>query len=217
MKKLLLIISGAAILLAGCQKTGKISTAALATLADYEYSVYELTSIDWSEQPVSRTRNTVICGTELLMQLSTLQEYNNFSDRYNTLTIGRAEYNDYDNSFNGGIDLWFILQQYNTARNYEWNDIPSKVTYDFFSFSSYCLRFSYSIDKKGVFSYTDTYTAPKQDNLESMPHNELQYMNCKIIELSKERVVIEFPKYAVPDFRTDTFITGSITATYSRR
>lgn len=213
MKRLLLIIGGTFFLLTACQKADKISTAAFATLADYENAVYELKSIEWNGPEISRTKNTALHGMDLYFQLCTMSNYKAI-DGCNKIKFRSAQYSEKDKSYSGNIELGWVIQSYVSS-----SDKPSECAeygnYNDFSFSSYFITFDYKVDKNGGFTYQDTYTYSGSSS--NAPHDERKYLSCRITELSKHTIVVEFPEFAVPDFKTDTFMTGSLTATYSRQ
>jgi|GEM_PF-6534841 len=212
MRKSFYYVAGIIILLSGCTKSGGVSIEALNTLAQYEDSVYDLQSIAWGGKAVSRTRNANLCGNELFMQLSTLDEYNSVRK---DLRINRANFSEKDNCFYGKIELSMPIQSYVWSED-DPHERPSELTYERFFFSKYFISFSYKVDNNGLFTVTDSsYIAP--DANDECPYSEMRYLNCTIKNYSHQVFVVEFPEYCIPDFRTDTFVKGKVTMTYARQ
>ena len=212
MTKSFYLVTGIIILLSGCQKFGNVSIEALNTLAQYEDSVYDLQSIAWEGKAVSRTRNVNLYGRELFMQLSTLSEYNSVRK---DLHINRAVFSEKDNCFYGEIELSMPIQSYAWSEE-DSHERPSELTYERFFFSNYFISFSYKVDNNGLFTVTDSsYIAP--DANDECPYSEMRYLDCTIKNYSENIFVVEFPEYCVPDFRTDTFVKGKVTMTYTRQ
>ena len=195
-------------LLSSCNSPKKVSVEALKTLEEYEGVAYELYSIEWQgENVVARTYNKALSGRELLPQLNMLGGYRVLS---NGLKFSRARLDEEKVEYQGAIEIDYPVQDY--ANGHDAIDSKPSEVASAFVFNSYAFQIPYVVDYRGTISCSK-YSAPSKTS----DLDEKGYLSCSVETLSHDEVVIMIPSFLVPDFITDTFLTGPIKLTYKRK
>lgn len=196
------------VLLSSCNSPKKVSVEALKTLEEYEGVEYELRAFEWQGNGViARTDNKELSGKDLLTQLNKLELYRM---QNNGLKFSRAGLDEEKAEFRGSIEVNFPVQDYSNG-NESMDSKPSEVA-STFSFNSYWFQIPYVVDNTGKISGGE-FSAPAK----STELDEKGFLSCSVETLSHDEVVIMIPGFLVPDFITDTFLTGPIKLTYKRK
>ena len=203
------------LLIAGCSKPKEADTDILEVLARYENAEFVLQSMDWGgDNAVSVTSDVSGKSKHLLPQYMTLQNYCDPFQHSKGLVFSSVRQSQPEDDFTGTIEVTLIVQEfmedtYNKERN-----IPSVIA-SFPGFSTFFIHFKYRISPEGELSYDSHYEGGRVD--EYLEYSTRNHLDADIVELSDEKVVISFPDYLIPDFCTDSFLTGKVVMTYVRK
>ena len=209
------MILTALLLAAGCVKPKEADTDILEVLARYENAEFVLQSMDWGgDNEVSVMPDVRGKSKHLLPQYMTQTNYAALFKFTKGLVFSSVRQSQPEDDFTGSIQVMLIVQDftediYNKERN-----IPSIIATGSY-YSNFTIQFRYRISPEGELSYDSHYEGGRVD--EYYDYSTKNHLDADIVELSDEKVVISFPDYLIPDFCTDSFLTGKVVMTYVRK
>ena len=212
MKRIICLSCILLFLLPGCKKPKTVDYEnVLLTLSEYEGAIYRLTSITWGgDNSICLTENLTARGKDLLNQLVLLPDYQSvmtFSKRKES-SFSQA-LKQQDNTWKGSLEIVQGITEYEVDSEQQESPKPSET----FSFGmrTFYISIPYYIDEDGSIT-TEDYVAKKKDSYWA----QSTHLDCHIETLSKEKIVVVFPDYLVPDYITDQFYTGPVTMEFLR-
>ena len=203
------------LLIAGCSKPKEADTDILEILAGYENAEFVLQSMDWEgNNDVSVTSDVSGKSKHLLPQYMTLQNYCDPFQHSSGLVFSSVRQSQPEDDFGGTIDVMLVVEDFMEDTYSKERNIPSIIA-PFSLFSTFSIQFKYRISPEGELSYDSHYEGGRVD--EYSDYSTKNHLTADIVELSDEKVVISFPDYLIPDFCTDSFLTGKVVMTYVRK